>query len=98
MPSVLIEKTGRIGTITLNRPEVMNALDMDLILELKEAVSQMGADEAIRVVVLKGRRRQFLLRRRPQPVWQPTSPPKNGCWGCVIWVQSSPVCAKFRNR
>jgi len=54
MSTVLIEKTERIGTITLNRPEVMNALNMDLILELKEAVTQMGADETIRVVILKG--------------------------------------------
>lgn len=54
MPNVIVEKQDRIGTITLNRPEVMNALDMDLILELKEAVDRIGADEAVRVVVLKG--------------------------------------------
>lgn len=54
MPSVIIEKKERIGTITLNRPDVMNALDMDLILELKEAVFQMGKNEDVRVVILKG--------------------------------------------
>lgn len=54
MPNVIIEKKDRIGTISLNRPDVMNALDMDLILELKEAVDRVGVDETIRVVVLKG--------------------------------------------
>lgn len=54
MPNVIVEKQDRIGTIILNRPGVMNALNMDLILELKEAVTKVGADEAIRVVVLKG--------------------------------------------
>jgi enoyl-CoA hydratase/carnithine racemase len=54
MSSVIIEKTDRIGTILLNRPEVMNALDMNLILELEEAVTRMGKDVEISVVILKG--------------------------------------------
>ena len=54
MPNVIVEKKDRIGTITLNRPDVMNALDMDLILELKEAVTQMEKEEKIRVVILRG--------------------------------------------
>lgn len=54
MPKVIVEKKDRIGTITLNRPEVMNALDMDLILELAEAVNQVGAAEDVRVLVLRG--------------------------------------------
>jgi enoyl-CoA hydratase/carnithine racemase len=54
MSSVVIEKTERIGTIILNRPKVMNALDMNLILELEEAVARMGKDEEIQVVILKG--------------------------------------------
>jgi enoyl-CoA hydratase/carnithine racemase len=54
MPSVIVEKKDRIGTLTLNRPEVMNALDMNLILELEAAVTRMGTDEEIHVVILKG--------------------------------------------
>ena len=34
MAKVLYEKDGRIGRITLNRPEVMNAIDDDLPREL----------------------------------------------------------------
>lgn len=34
MPKVLYEKDGRIGRITLNRPEVFNAIDDDVPAEL----------------------------------------------------------------
>jgi enoyl-CoA hydratase len=30
MPKVIYQKDGRIGRITLNRPEVMNAIDDDV--------------------------------------------------------------------
>ncbi len=39
MAKVLYEKDGRIGRITLNRPEVMNAIDDDLPGELPGAVT-----------------------------------------------------------
>lgn len=37
MSKVLYEKGGRIGRITLNRPEVMNAIDDELPVELEAA-------------------------------------------------------------
>ena len=43
MEKVLFEKDGRIGRITLNRPEVMNAIDDDLPRELAAAVAQADA-------------------------------------------------------
>ena len=43
-----------IGTITLNRPEKRNALDRELIAQLKEAFSASASDPACRVVVLTG--------------------------------------------
>ena len=40
MPKIIYEKDGRIGRITLNRPEVMNAIDDDVPRELAEAVAR----------------------------------------------------------
>lgn len=40
MPRVLFEKDGHFGRITLNRPELMNAIDDDLPRELAAAVVQ----------------------------------------------------------
>lgn len=59
MPKVLYEKDGRIGRITLNRPEVMNAIDDDLPLELADAVEQANSDAGIHVIVLSGAGKAF---------------------------------------
>ena len=59
MRKVLFEKDGRIGRITLNRPEVMNAIDDDLPAELSEAVAQADADTNIHVMVLSGAGKAF---------------------------------------
>jgi enoyl-CoA hydratase len=54
MPKVLYEKDGRIGRITLNRPEVMNAIDDDLPAELADCVARANADDGVHVIVLAG--------------------------------------------
>ena len=54
MPKVLYEKDGRIGRITLNRPEVMNAIDDDLPHELAAAVAEADRDRGVHVMVLAG--------------------------------------------
>jgi len=46
MAKVIYEKDGRIGRITLNRPEVMNAIDDDLPVELAACVAQANAAPA----------------------------------------------------
>lgn len=54
MIKLLYEKTGRIGRITLNRPEVMNAIDDEMPRLLSEAVAKADADPDIHVMVLSG--------------------------------------------
>ena len=54
MPKVLYEQDGRLARITLNRPEVMNAIDDDLPRELAEAVARADADRGVHVMVLSG--------------------------------------------
>ena len=59
MAKVLYERDGRIARITLNRPEVLNAIDDDLPRELAAAVERADADEAVHVIVLAGAGRAF---------------------------------------
>ncbi len=59
MTKVLFEKTGRIGRITLNRPEVLNAIDGDVPRLLSDAVAAANADPEIHVIVLSGAGRAF---------------------------------------
>jgi len=54
MPKVIYEKDGRIGRITLNRPEVMNAIDDDVPVELADCVARANADPGVHVIVLSG--------------------------------------------
>ncbi len=56
---VLYQRDGRIGRITLNRPEVMNAINNEMPEALKDAVEQANADQAVHVIVLSGAGRAF---------------------------------------
>jgi 2-(1,2-epoxy-1,2-dihydrophenyl)acetyl-CoA isomerase len=56
---VLLEIDSGIATITLNRPEVFNALDRQLAREFHEAVVACSEDDAVRVVVVTGSGRAF---------------------------------------
>ena len=49
---VLYEKDGRIGRITLNRPDVLNAIDDELPGALAEAVARAEADPGIHVMAV----------------------------------------------
>ena len=52
--NILVEKRGAVAVITLNRPQVLNALNGAVLEELAAAVDAYGADEAVRAVVLTG--------------------------------------------
>jgi methylglutaconyl-CoA hydratase len=49
----------RVATIALNRPEKRNALNGQLVAELREAFRTAAADDAVKVVVLKGNGEAF---------------------------------------
>ena len=44
----------RIATITLNRPEAMNSLDPESLVELNDAFQRANAEQDVRVVILTG--------------------------------------------
>jgi methylglutaconyl-CoA hydratase len=54
-----IERNGRVATIWMNRPEVFNAFNEQLIGDLSAACAELDADASVRVVVLAGRGRHF---------------------------------------
>jgi methylglutaconyl-CoA hydratase len=59
MPSILTEREGPMLRVTLNRPEVRNAFDEDLIEELTAAAAQAAEDKTLRAVVLAGNGKTF---------------------------------------
>lgn len=56
---LLYQVEGAVATITLNRPERMNALTKVLEAELRSAVEQAGRDQTIRAIVLTGAGKAF---------------------------------------
>ncbi|HYM31863.1 MAG TPA: crotonase/enoyl-CoA hydratase family protein [Candidatus Cybelea sp.] len=55
MPTVLYERDGRIARITLNRPDVMNAINHAVPGELSAAVERANQDADVHVIVLAGK-------------------------------------------
>jgi enoyl-CoA hydratase len=57
--TVLYERDGAVATLTLSRPERLNAIVPELIDDLEAALDRAEADDAIRVVRLRGAGRAF---------------------------------------
>ena len=51
---LIIEKENGIATLTINRPETLNAIDIPTLLEMEQAVNDVKNDESIRVLVITG--------------------------------------------
>ena len=56
---VLAARQGRIGRLTLNRPSVLNALDLPMVERLTEVLSAWRDDPAVHAVVIQGAGRAF---------------------------------------
>jgi enoyl-CoA hydratase len=51
---VISEVEGAVGTVTLNRPKVLNALSPELMAEVSAALGEMESDASVRAVVITG--------------------------------------------
>lgn len=56
---VLYEANGPIATITLNRPDKLNAINAEMLDEFDKRITQAGADDSIKVVLVAGSGRAF---------------------------------------
>ena len=50
--ALLVQQQGAVATLSMNRPDLHNAFDAALIQSLTETLSSLGADPAVRAVVL----------------------------------------------
>ena len=57
--NILVERRGRVGLVTLNRPQALNALNTALMNELVDAVTAMDTDPDIGAVVITGSAKAF---------------------------------------
>ena len=54
MKYVQLEPVGDIAIIKINRPEALNALNLDVIAELSRTIDIVGVDDGIKVVIITG--------------------------------------------
>jgi enoyl-CoA hydratase len=57
--SITLERRGKIGIVTLNRPQALNALNADLIREVGLAFDDLEGDTGIGAIVLTGSEKAF---------------------------------------
>ncbi|GAA0376333.1 enoyl-CoA hydratase/isomerase family protein [Streptomyces blastmyceticus] len=59
--TVLYDVTDGLATVTLNRPDAMNALDIETKIALRDVLGEAGADPAVRAVLLTATGRAFCV-------------------------------------
>jgi enoyl-CoA hydratase len=57
--TLLLEKEGPTRIIILNRPERLNAINYQLVLDLEDALAKIEADKEVRCIILTGAGRAF---------------------------------------
>ncbi|MEZ7501462.1 enoyl-CoA hydratase/isomerase family protein [Psychrobacter sp. Arc29] len=57
--SLLVKVEQHVATVTLNRPEIRNAFNDEMIAELTDAFNTLGADDEVRVIVLAATGKAF---------------------------------------
>lgn len=57
--TIIYRKADKVARITLNRPEVLNALNGQMLMELPEAVAEAAKDDDVRAVIITGSGRGF---------------------------------------
>ncbi len=58
--NILVEKKEGIGTIKINRPKVLNALNKETMQEISKAIGELNQDKKIKVAILTGEGKAFI--------------------------------------
>jgi len=58
--NILVEKKEGIGTIKINRPKVLNALNKETMQEISKAVDELNQDKKIKVAIITGEGKAFI--------------------------------------
>ncbi|BBY62807.1 enoyl-CoA hydratase [Mycolicibacterium helvum] len=57
--TILVDRDERVGTITLNRPQALNALNSQVMVEVTTAAAEFDADPGIGAIVITGNAKAF---------------------------------------
>ena len=78
--TIVLERKDGIGTLTLNRPEKLNAIDRKMTEELNSALVEIARDTGVRTLVVTGAGRGFCSGGDVGEMAQATAPIENRYW------------------
>ena len=105
MSSLQIEREGHVARVWLNRPEVRNAFNDEVIAELTDTFRSLGRDASLRAIVLGGRGKAFCagadlgwMRRMAGYSWQENREDAQGLADMLytLWSCPLPVVARVQ--
>jgi len=94
--TILVEDSGGVGVVTLNRPQRLNAWTPRMGVELREAVATLDARDDVRVIVVTGAGRGFCAGADLSPdVQAEFSREDKEAWagGTPFWELNTPIIA-----
>jgi 2-(1,2-epoxy-1,2-dihydrophenyl)acetyl-CoA isomerase len=95
---ILYEATDGIATITLNRPDALNALTPEMNDRLPELIDQAEGDDAVRVIVLTGAGRAFSAGADLKTMAQPDRLGRNAVVGRQRTLHGARVVQRMMSR
>ena len=57
--TILVDRDGRVATITLNRPKALNALNSQVMAEVTTAAAELDADPGVGAIIITGSEKAF---------------------------------------
>lgn len=57
---IILEQEGKIGIVKINRPEALNALNMDVLSDLDRAMDEVASNDSIEVIIITGEGKAFV--------------------------------------
>lgn len=92
MSTILFEKNNQIATITLNRPDKLNAFNREMALLLQQKLDDCAADTSVRCIVITGAGKGFCAGQDLEEVIDPQGPGMQR----ILSEQFNPVILKIR--
>jgi len=95
--TLTIDRDGAVATVTMNRPDSLNAFDDALKVELLEAFKLLGRDDSVRSIILTGAGRGFSSGQDLEELKELYATGQAPDLGSVLRTRYNPLIARMRS-